>query len=195
MDAELLLAKRAQDTMYGVTSSAAVWGAEVHGEMSLFQTPGDVPSAGIFGNPTLIPKAVLGVSNNFGIGSGLQVSLEYHYSGFGASTPSGISDLLNSPNFQGRLMRGDTQILGDQALGVQATYTFNERWNSTLAFLQSLIDPSAVIAPSLVWDFAENASLLGSVFMSYGATAAAGVYQSQFGAVPPTVIFQLRIYD
>ena len=160
-----------------------------------FSNSRNIPSQGIFGNSTLVPKAVLGVSNNFQVGNGIQISVEYHYSGFGATHPSGIPSLLSNSNFQNRLIRGDTQIIGTQAIGIQGSYVFNPSWSVNLAYLQSLIDSSGVIAPSGTWDFSDSASLLGTVFVGYGAPTLGGVYQSQYGAVAPTVLFQLRIYD
>jgi hypothetical protein len=195
VDAEILVAKRAQDTMYGLTSSAAIGDAEAHGELAIFQTPGDIPSSGVLGNATLVPKAVLGASKNFQVGSGLKVTLEYHYSGFGAATPSALAPLLANPAFLARLARGDTQIAGAQALGWSSSYTFDIRWSATLTLLQSLIDDSGVIAPSATWDISDNASLLASIFIAYGRSPSNGSLQSQFGAVPPTAILQLRLYD
>jgi hypothetical protein len=195
VDAELLVAKRAQDTMVGATSSAALKDAEVHGEFAVFQTPGDTPSGGIGGDHSLIPKAVFGASDNFPWGSGLKATLEYHYSGFGAAGDSALSPLLLNRAFQARLVQGATQIVGDQVLGFSAAYTFNQRWSAALTFLQSLMDASGVLAPSATWEFSERASLLGSVYAAYGTPSSGGILRSQFGAVPPTLILQLRIYD
>ena len=195
IDAELVFAKRATDYMYGVTSSAAIGDLEMHGEFAVFQTPDDVPSPGLFGNPSLVPKAVLGISNNFNIGTGLKVLLEYHYSGFGASDPKSLPSLLATPSYSERIQRGDTQILGRQVLAGQVAYTFNERWNGSFEVLQSLTDSSGVLLPSLSWDFSERMSLQGALFYGYGAAPEMGVPQSQFGGVPLTFILKMSFYD
>lgn len=195
MDAELVFAKRATDYLYGMTSSAAIGDFEMHGEFAVFQTPGDVPSPGLFGNHNLVPKAVLGISNNFNIGTGLKILLEYHYSGFGASDPKLLPALLATPAYSARVQRGDTQILGRQALAAQATYTFNESWNGSIEELQSLTDYSGVLVPTLSWDFAENMSLHGAFYFGYGPAARMGVPQSQFGGVPLTGILKMSFYD
>ena len=195
IDAELVFAKRATDYMYGVTSSAAIGNFEMHGEFAVFQTPGDVPSSGLLGNPSLVPKAVLGISNNFNIGTGLKVLMEYHYSGFGASDPKLLSSLLATPSYSKRIQRGDTQILGRQVVAVQAAYRFNERWNGSFEVLQSLTDTSGVLLPSLSWDFSERMSLQGALFYGYGTPPRMGVPQSQFGGVPPTFILRMSFYD
>src|ERR1700690_731964 len=195
IDAELVFAKRATDYMYGVTSSAAIGDLEMHGEFAVFQTPDDVPSPGLFGNSSLVPKAVLGISNNFNIGTGLKVIMEYHYSGFGASDPKLLPSLLATPSYSKRIQRGDTQILGRQVLAGQVAYTFNERWNSSFEVLQSLTDSSGVLLPSLSWDFSERMSLQGALFYGYGAAPEMGVPQSQFGGVPLTFILKMSFYD
>jgi hypothetical protein len=194
IDAEFLLAKRAGDFMYGITSSASVGDAEVHGELAVFKTPGDVPDSGLFGNPNLIPKALLGVSNNFNVGTGLKVLLEYHYSGFGVNDANTLPSLLTNPDYQNRIQRGDTQILGRQALALQGSYTFNERWNGSLEILQSLIDSSGVIIPSVSWDLTDNMSIQGAIFYAYGLASSMNVPQSQFGAITPTAILKMSFY-
>jgi hypothetical protein len=195
IDAELLLAKRATDVMYGVTSSAAIGDMEVHGEFAVFQTPGDVPGSGIFGDRDLVPKAVMGISNNFNIGTGLKVLLEYHYSGFGVNDTKTLPSLIANPAFQNRIQRGDTQILGRQAVALQATYTFNESWSGTFEVLQSLTDSSGILAPSVSWDISDRMRLQGAVYYGYGASSIAGVPQSQFGTIPPTIIVRVSFYD
>lgn len=195
IDAELLLAKRATDVMYGVTSSAAIGDMEVHGEFAVFQTPGDVPGSGMFGDHDLVPKAVMGVSNNFNIGTGLKVLLEYHYSGFGVNDTKSLPSLIANPDFQNRIQRGDTQILGRQAVALQATYTFNESWSGTFEILQSLTDSSGILAPSVSWDISDKMRLQGAVYYGYGASSIAGVPQSQFGTIPPTIIVRVSFYD
>jgi hypothetical protein len=195
VDAELLFAKRATDYMYGITSSAAIGDFEAHGEFAVFQTPGDVPSPGLFDDHSLVPKAVFGLSNNFDIGAGLKILLEYHYSGFGASDPKQLPALLATPAFSNRVQRGDTQILGRQALAAQAAYTFNERWSASFEVLQGLTDLSGVLLPSVSWEFTEKMSLQSALFYGYGPSPRAGVPQSQFGGVPPTFILRMSFYD
>lgn len=195
VDAELLFAKRATDYLYAVTSSAAIGGFEAHGEFALFRTPGDVPLAGLFGNRRLVPKGVLGISNNFAIGSGLKLLLEYHYSGFGAGDTRSLPALLATPAYAERVRRGDTQILGRQALALQAAYTFNERWSAAFELLQSVSDSSGVLLPSLSWNFTENMNLQGAFYYGYGPAPVSGVPRSQFGGVPATFILKVSYFD
>lgn len=195
IDEELLVAKRAQDMMYGATSSVVIGDLEAHGEFAVFQTPGDVPGSGMFGDPGLVPKALLGFSNNFNIGTGLKILLEYHYSGFGVAKAGGLPALLANPDYLNRIERGDTQITGRQALGFQASYDLDGFWHGNLEVLQSLIDDSGVLVPSLSWDAGQNITVLGAVYFAYGAASLNTVPQSQFGAVPPTFILEASFYD
>jgi len=195
IDGELLFAKRGEDYLYGITSSAALGDFEVHGEFAVFHTPGDVACPGLFGNRRLIPKAVLGLSNNFNLGSGLKVLLEYHYSGFGVGDLRSLPAFLATPSYRYRISRGDTQILGRQALAAQAAYTFNERWSAAFEVLQSLSDSSGVLLPSLSWDFTDRMSLQGAFYYGYGPAPVMGVPRSQFGLVPATFILKLSFHD
>ena len=88
IDAELVFAKRATDYMYGVTSSAAIGDFEMHGEFAAFQNTRGCPFPWAVRKPQPgPPKPCSDLSNNFNIGTGLKVLMEYHYSGFGASDP------------------------------------------------------------------------------------------------------------
>lgn len=138
---------------------------------------------------------MLGLSNNFDIGNGLKVLLEYHYSGFAADDPKQLPALLATPSYRNRIERGDTQILAREALIAQASYTFNLSWSGAFEVLQGLTDASGVLVPSLNWDFTENMSLQGTLFYGYGPAPRAGVPQSQFGGVPPTFILRMSFYD
>jgi hypothetical protein len=190
-DAELLVAKRAEDGMCGATGSMAVGGAEVHAEAAVFHTPGDLPITGIGGRRDMIPKALLGVSDNFDVGSGLRAALEYHWSGFGAARPSGIPALLASPSFAARLARGDTQLTGRQAVACTAGYDLTALWSLNLEVLGSLIDPSAVLALSMSWNASDSVTVIAT---GYAGVHAAGGTRGQFGAVPRALLLQCRWY-
>jgi hypothetical protein len=106
-----------------------------------------------------------------------------------------LPSLIANPAFQNRIQRGDTQILGRQAVALQATYTFNESWSGTFEVLQSLTDSSGILAPSVSWDISDRMRLQGAVYYGYGASSIAGVPQSQFGTIPPTIIVRVSFYD
>ena len=108
IDVEVAGGRRGQDLFGGVTSSAAVGDAEVHGEAAAFRVPSGV-------DHDVVWKVVVGGSYRFPIGSGILAYAEYHYSGFGARRPEEILVLLTTPSFLERFVRGDMQILSRHA--------------------------------------------------------------------------------
>ncbi len=193
-DGELIAGRRGADLMLGLTGSLPVWDAEAHAEAALFLTSGDIPDAGLLGNPDLVPKAVLGMSNHFAIGGGLDVSLEYHYSGFGVRDLGALPDRLADPAYKKRYLRGDTQIPGKQALSVLTAYDPTGVVKVSCHLLQSLVDFSGAVSPAAEWSFADGMTLTASGVFAFGATDAGGRPRSQFGDIIPAWIVQIRIY-
>jgi hypothetical protein len=194
VDGEFLFARRAADLMAGLTSSWVMGPAEVHAEAALFKTPGDAPG-GLPAHGDLVPKAVLGVSNNFNLGGGLSVVLEYHYSGFGVESAPDLPVWLAKPDYLKRYLRGDTQITGRQAVALVAGTSFSQEWSGSLQVIQSLVDSSNLAAPSLLWNFSESMSLSAAGYMGFGPGIKDAVPQSQFGDVPATLLAQVKFYD
>jgi len=184
---------RARDVFGGVTSSAAVGDAELHGELALFRTPA-VPGSPHFSEERSIIKAVAGGSYRVAVGSGLLVYAEYHYSGFGATSPAGILPLLADPAFQERYLRGDTQILTRHATAVLASYEVSPELSWAAQWLLSPIDGSGVVMPSATLTFNDRLSLLLSGYLPYGRPPVGPVFGSEFGATPLGFFVQLRAY-
>jgi len=194
VDGELIFGKRAEDMMYAGTMSAALWEAEVHLELALFDTPEAQPDGGLFGNDHLVAKGVLGASYTFDVGNGLTLLGEYHYSGFGVKEVENAMSRFADPVFQERYLRGDTQILGRHATALQLTYPFSDAWTASLLILQSPVDGSGLVAPSLSWDFAESVSLVASSFLPWGNEPSEGQLDSEYGATPTSLFLQLNMY-
>jgi len=194
VDGELIFGKRAEDTMWAGTMSAAAGGAELHLEIALFDTPESQPDGGLFGNDHLVGKAVLGSSYTFDLGNGLTLLGEYHYSGFGVKDMADAMDRLEDPTFQERFLRGDTQILGRHALALQSTYPLNDVWTSSMMILQSPADGSGVAAPSLTARLSQNATLILSGFIPWGDEPSGGQLESEYGATPASLFLQLNLY-
>jgi hypothetical protein len=194
VDGELLVGKRAEDTMVGGSMSAALLGAEVHGEFALFSTPESQPEGGLFGNDELVGKGVFGSSYTFDVMNGLTLLGEYHYSGFGLKDLDNLMSRLLDPAFQRRFLRGDTQILGRHALAVQSSGQFNDSYAGGLLVLVSPVDGSGLIAPSFSWDVAQNFSLIASGFIPWGAKPRDGQIKSEYGAASLSAFLQLNLY-
>jgi hypothetical protein len=194
IDAEIIFGKRAEDTMYAGTISGLVGDAEAHAEMAFFSTPEAQIDGGFFGNDHLVCTSVVGGSYTFSIGNGLTFVAEYHYSGFGVENIRNATVRLTDMDFTNRLLRGDLQIIGRQAIALQFAYPINTNWNSSLLYLQSPIDGSGIIAPSLIWDISSSTSCDLSFFIPWGNTPIAGNIQSEYGSSPLAMFFQLRAY-
>ena len=194
LDAELLGGKRAEDEFLAGVFSAAVGAAELHGELAVFHIPDPHPDGGAWGSDRIVPKAVLGSSYTFNVGNGLTTVAEYHYSGFGARDTSDATVLFANPDYQARLLRGDTQILGRHAVGLQASYPFHESLSGALIALANPADGSGMIAPSLRWDLSRITSLTVTGYIPWGDNSDNGVLQSEHGASPQSLLVQVGMY-
>jgi hypothetical protein len=194
VDGELILGKRAQDSMFGSSLSAAVLGAEVHLELALFDTSEALPDGALFGDDHLVAKGVFGASYTFDVGNGVTLLVEYHYSGFGVKDIEEAMSRLEDPIFRERYLRGDTQILGQHAMALQLTYPFNETLSGALLVLQSPLDGSGLVVPSIGWDLTQNLSLTASGFFPWGNEPSEGRLGSEYGATPAALFVQLNLY-
>lgn len=190
MDIELVGGRRARDLFSGVTTSVAVGGAELHGEVAAFRVPADA-------SPTasgLVWKAVVGGSYRVPIGSGLLTYAEYHYSGFGSPSPEGILTLLSAPDFTKRYLRGDTQILSRHAVALTAFYEASTEVNWSGQWVHNPRDRSGVIAPGLTYTVSDEVSLLGTTYVPYGRPPRGVLLRSEYGAASLSGLLQLRVY-
>ena len=187
IDVELVGGRRAEDLFGGVTSSAAVGDAEVHGEAAAFRVPSGV-------GHDVVWKAVIGGSYRFPIGSGILAYAEYHYSGFGAAHPDTIAALLMTPSFLERFVRGDMQILSRHAIGVTGSYEASPEVTCSGQWLHSPGDGSGILAPALTYTFTDAMSLLGAAYVPYGRPPDRGRLRSEYGAAPLSGLLQLRLY-
>jgi hypothetical protein len=190
MDVEVMGGRRGEDGFAGVTTSAAVGDAELHGELAAFRVNEPVLGAGA----RMIVKAVAGGSFRVPVGAGILTYVEYHYSGFGATRPEDILALLSNPALAARYVRGDTQILSRHAVAVLALYELSPEISVSGQWLQNPKDRSGVVAPGLTYTFGDRTSVLGSVFVPYGRTPRGGTLRSEYGAASASALFQLRLY-
>ena len=187
IDVEVVGGRRAEDLFGGVTSSAAVGDAEVHGEAAAFRVPSGV-------DHDVVWKVVIGGSYRFPIGSGILAYAEYHYSGFGAAQPETIAVLLTTPSFLERFVRGDMQILSRHAIGLTGSYEASPEFTYSGQWLHNPGDGSGIVAPALTYTFNDAVSLLGTVYVPYGQPPDGGLLRSEYGAAPLSWLLQLRLY-
>jgi hypothetical protein len=187
VDLEVAGGRRGQDVFGGVTSSAAIGDAEVHGEAAAFRVPSGL-------DHDVVWKVVVGGSYRFPIGAGILAYAEYHYSGFGAEQPEEILALLTTPSFVGRFVRGDMQILSRHAVGVTGSYEASPEIAYSGQWLHNPGDQSGIVAPAMTYTFNDAVSLLGAVYLPYGRPPEGGVLRSEYGAAPLSGLLQLRWY-
>jgi hypothetical protein len=187
IDLELIGGRRGRDVFGGVTSSAAVGDAEVHGEVAAFRMPSGV-------DRDVVWKGVVGGSYRVPVGAGILAVAEYHYSGFGAKHPEQIVALLTTPAFVGRFIRGDFQILSRHAVGVAVSHEASPEITYSGQWLHNPADQSGIVAPALTYTFNDGVSLLGAVYLPYGTPPDGGVLRSEYGAAPLSGLLQLRCY-
>lgn len=194
VDGSLIFGQRAEDFMVGTAFSAIAWEAEVHGEFAVFDTPETQPDGTLWGGDHLASKIVLGSSYTFDIGNGLTLLGEYHYSDFGVEDAEDALLRFQDPDFVQRYLRGDTQILGRQAIAAQLSYSFNEAVGGSFLVLTNPTDGSGVLSPSLRIDLDKNITILTNVFVPWGASPKNGQLRSEHGATAPSLFLQAAVY-
>jgi hypothetical protein len=194
VDGSLIFGKRAEDLMVGSAFSAVVGEAEAHGDLSVFDTPEAQADGTLWGSKHLATKAVIGGSYTFDVGNGLTLLSEYHYSDFGLEDAEDASVRLQDRDFQRRFLRGDTQILGREAIAAQLSYPFSDAVNSSFLVLTNPTDDSGVISPSVRWDLDENVTLISNIFVPWGDEPSDGQFRSEYGATPTSLFLQAAIY-
>jgi hypothetical protein len=187
VDVEVTGGRRGEDLFAGLTSSAAVGDAEMHGEAAVFRVPSGM-------HQDVVWKVVVGGSYRIPIGAGILAYAEYHYSGFGAEHPEEIPALLTTPSFVERFVRGDVQILSRHAVGVMGSYEASPEIAYSGQWLHNPADRSGIVAPAVTYTFNDAVSLLGGVYFPYGRPPEGGVLRSEYGAAPRSALLQLRLY-
>ncbi len=195
VDGELVAGWRGRDLLAGATTSAAVGGAELHGELCAFFARDPLPGGGAWGNERLAPKAVLGGSHRIPVGRGLVGFAEYHYSGFGARSARDIVPLLAGRAFGERLARGDTQLLGRHAVALLGTLELTNELATQALVLVSPSDGSGVLAPAATYTLSDAASVNATLYVPWGAKPEGLTLRSEYGATPLSFFVQVRLYD
>ncbi len=194
IDGEIIVGKRGRDAMFALVMSAVVGDAAVHGELAFFHTPERRADAGLFGGKRVTEKLVLGASHTFDVGRGLTVLGEYHYSGFGLKNAGDATRRFRDRQFVERYMRGDSQILGQHGMALQASYPITDTVTGGFLLLGSLRDGSGLASPSLTWIASQTTTMAFHAFVPWGASPRRGRLRSEYGASPRSVLAQVSLY-
>ncbi|HEU4724581.1 MAG TPA: hypothetical protein VFU59_04690 [Candidatus Eisenbacteria bacterium] len=190
IDGELLAGRRGEDWFAGATASAAVGGAEAHGEAAAFRLPESIPGEG-----RSVWKLVAGASYQFRVGHGLPLFAEYHYSGFGAPSADEVPVRFGSARLVARYLRGDTQILSRHAAALWTTYEFDPEWSVGGTILAAPSDGSGLIEPSVTFSAGNRFSFRASLYLPFGAGLREGDPGSFYGATPRSLWVQIAFVD
>lgn len=195
LDGEIIFGRHARDWLYAATFSAAVMEAEVHGEFAFFDTLEGFPEGGLALGDHGAVKAVIGASYTWRLGNGLSTWVEYHYSGFGfKDVRQAVFRMASSPEYYSLYLRGDTQIIGRQALAFRAAYEFSDLLNTSLTWIGNPDDGSGVITPVISSTLSDNLSIMVSVFFPYGSGLDGGTPRSEYGSSPLYGFLQVNVY-
>lgn len=189
VDVELMGGRRGRDAFTGVTSSAAIGDAAVHGEAAVFRIP--LPGGGAH---RLVWKTVAGGSYRLPWGSGVIAYAEYHFSGFGAARAGDILPQLATPDFAARYLRGDTQILSRHAVAFTGSYEQSPDVVWSGQWVLNPADGSGIAVPGFTFTVRQDVSVAANAYLPYGRTPAGAVLRSEYGATPLAALLQLRIY-
>jgi len=92
--------------------------------------------------------------------------------------------------------RGELQVLGRDALAVQASYQIHPLWGVDLLTITSLADGSGLVSGGGSWSVGANSSLRGGLFLGFGDDTldpSTGI-GSEFGARPPVGYVSLSYF-
>ena len=131
----------------------------------------------------VIVRGTVGIDRRFSAGGrDLYLIAEYQRDGFGAASSDDLIGVVASAPFQ----RGELQVLGRDALAVQASYQIHPLWGIDLLTITSLVDGSALLSGGLSWSVGSDSSLRAGFFHGFGddtVDPVAGL-GSEFGARP-----------
>jgi len=125
--------------------------------------------------------------------------IEYHFSSAGAGRPEDYIRLLNTTPYQD----GAVYLLGRHYLNFGTTVQLSPLVPFTVLVILNLNDGSAVLAPQLEYNIAENIYLAGGGYIGFGKrpeTILAPIdsppllFHSEFGAYPDMIFASFRIY-
>ena len=163
-DFSISAAKYVRDLVFGLDFAGDLGPLGLHGEGAYtvaLDGLGDPKTAVHVGENFL--RAVVGV--DWKPTDKFVLMLEYHFNGYGATSPSGYLEKLTSA----RVQRGEVFGAGRHYLGLVAAWQVSELFSVQGLLLGNLTDPSAMFVPSLEWWFEQNVIVRAGAFIPIGA--------------------------
>ena len=125
----------------------------------------------------------------------LQLSVEYHHNGLGASRSGDYANRLVAPEFA----RGQSYYIGRHYLGAVAAHQATDRFTVALTGLANLCDPSIAIMPAANYDLGQSTRISLGALTSFGAaplfsTTSLPQIDSEFGLYGDFVYTRVSVY-
>jgi hypothetical protein len=137
-------------------------------------------------------RAVLGTTTE--LGSRLHLTAEAYFNGAGAAYARDYLSELSSPRFE----VGEVYNVGRAYAGVAADWEIDPLLHCVATVLGNLTDPSAIVAPELRYNLAQNALLVAGAFVPVGKrlsdTGGSVEAQSEFGLYPDLFHVDAKLY-
>ncbi|MEM6532405.1 MAG: hypothetical protein AAF654_07265 [Myxococcota bacterium] len=120
----------------------------------------------------------------------LDVVLEVHWNGPGATERSGYLETVNRPEWS----MGEVYLLGRAYVGSAWSYSTSDLSRLSVSTLHSLVDGSMLLTPSFFWDFATFGSLSVGAILGVGRRLSEELVTDEFGLYPYTVFSDIRVF-
>ena len=173
-----------QEPTVGIDVAATIGGTGVYGEVLVRSQEND----------RLGVRATVGAHHRLPIG--LSGILELHYSTIGGAKPSDYAEVLS----RAEVARGEMFLLGRAYTATSLNYELSPLVNIGMLWIQNLTDGSALVGPSLAWNFDDNVAIgLGMLLglgqrPTFSLTPPNIVFRQEFGAAPNVFYGELRFY-
>jgi hypothetical protein len=211
-DFSLSAAKYVDDVLFGADFAGDAGPLGIHGEASYTLGLRGVAAPGPIDVGERAFRAVVGT--DLRLGEKAAFTVEYHFNGWGAASPSGYLAALTNE----RSARGEVFGAGRHYLGVVASYQLSELLTAQAIALVNLTDPSVQLTPVVEYWFEQSVILRAGAFVPIGvppdptelraltgadvlsrsgpflqATSSLGM-KSEYGASPAGVFAQVGVY-
>ncbi len=123
-------------------------------------------------------------------------TLELHFSGAGEAEPADYYDTMQSPEWT----HGELFLLGRHYAALSLSWQARPLLALQALWLQNLGDGSALVEPTLAWDFGENTALGLGAAIGIGEAPEPAIpfglpeIRSEFGLIPDSYFAEIRVY-
>ena len=144
---------------------------------------------------TVVGRGTIGIDRAFFLGAAgrmFSIGWEYQRDGLGAVAPEDLLRVFTSPQFG----RGEFQVFGQDETMLNLAYEVTPLWTVSVFGLHSLNDGSTLLAPSVGYNAASNASVSASLYFGLGPDESTPTrpLASEYGLVSPLGIVMVSFF-